>query len=183
MWAGIKHAINDTLGTQDFKSINQLLDNAEKRIRIQEYDSYYFMMKNSVPKEETHIYDYGIISLSDPRYSYESQNTTTKNVILPSTCVEIGEECLGFYTNVNAIILPPSLQKIGRNAFFSCSNIKSIRLPKFLEEMDINALYGMGNLKSVFCEFSENYAIEKLSYSKDYKWGTASTSSSILFEG
>ena len=181
MWAGIKHAINDTLGTQDFKSINQLLDNAEKRIRIQAYDSYYFMMKNSVPKEETHIYDYSIISLSEPRYSAGNQNTTTKNIILPSTCIELGWQCLSFYTNVNAIILPPSLMKIGSRAFFACSNIESIRLPKFLKEMDMNALNGMTNLKYIFCEFSENYAIEKLTYFEDYKWGVSSAS--VVFEG
>ena len=72
-----------------------------------------------------------------------------KQVDLPDTIIEIGDEAFSqcyYLVNIN---LPSNLQKVGQGAFSYCSSLKSIEIPTFVTILPKKVFYECSALESV----------------------------------
>lgn len=144
-WAEIKHALNSSLGTENFESLDKITKEAieqaqssikekivetENNIKNESYDNFYesfasyvtaFGDNNGkiiiVPKVE---------KVEEDAYK---NNTTAKVILIPSTVKEISKGAFQLmqYTK---IYLPYALEKIGDFAFEGNQLVEEIKIPQ-----------------------------------------------------
>lgn len=202
MWAGIKHALNSTLGTNDFKSLDKLQkeqleeqidliksqnEAMEDFIRYKNHELLYNEIKSRTPSTTPIANGTWVF----PEYEIEVSPTTMSkysgfsfNKVIFSNNLQLIQNVGGSWagnsvSNIKQVILPPSLASITDDAFYGTS-MNYIKLPKHISNMSPVSLRGINGLEQIDCEFSREYAINKLNYSDDTKWGTGA-STSVFF--
>jgi len=77
-----------------------------------------------------------------------------KKIIMPSSCIEIGENAFKNCKSLEEIVLNNGLERIDNYAFYECENLKEINLPKSLTYLGEFAISKCYKLKSI--TFPEN---------------------------
>lgn len=88
----------------------------------------------------------GIVSIAV--YAF-NQNTSLKQVILPSSLREIGGIAFAGCANLSTINLPEGLNSIGYAAFRDCICLDNINLPSSLVILENEAFFGCKNLSDI----------------------------------
>lgn len=70
-----------------------------------------------------------------------------REVILPSSLIEIGERAFWGCKHLEKITIPSSVKKIGASAFALCDNLKEIVIQSYSLEIGNNAFYACDNLE------------------------------------
>ena len=65
--------------------------------------------------------------------------TDVKSIILPSTCIEIGDNAFNNCSTLEKIVLNEGLIKIGKKAFRNCKKLKEINFPNSITKIDDEA--------------------------------------------
>lgn len=120
-WSEIKHAINSTLGTKDFGSLDKIVENGL-------YENFYdfFSVLSDVgdfgeallvvPKTETIVAD---------KYS---ENSCVR-AIIPSGVKVLEDRAFRACTLLKSIKIPEGVTSIGNNAFWGCTSLESVDIP------------------------------------------------------
>lgn len=72
-----------------------------------------------------------------------------KEIILPNTIKEIGENAFDKCTGLASVTIPNSVTTIGRCAFYDCSELTSITIPDSVTTIEWRAFQGCSGLTSV----------------------------------
>ena len=187
MWAGIKHALNSTLGTNDFKSLDKLqkeqFEALEDYIRYKNHDLLYDFARSDTNTNSFSLWAF------PPRETEASNLTITKysagaalynKVILGNNIVYIGDlQSWGRNgKDIVGLFLPQSEFEIGKNAFSTLTGLTYIKLPKNIKKIASDAfaptISASLNITLVDCEFSEERARE-LGYRTGNAWGYTGT--------
>ena len=187
MWAGIKYALNSTLGTNDFKSLDMLqkeqLDEQfdliksqneamEDFIRYKNHELLYNKM--AIQAQNNVTYSCFVLPIQYTIFSQTEmdafQNHTFSKVIFSNNLTSIGDISTWSRTEnqIKQIFLPQSDFEITGN-FVVNTRMPYLKLPK-----NIQYIYGgafqSNYLTVIDCEFSEARA-EELGYTPGNAWG------------
>ena len=202
MWAGIKHALNSTLGTANFKSLDKIINESaanndavlaqmqsnmlesEELIKWRTHELYYDVTKMLGLGSIYHIpKGYNAIN---PELTFSIPESVVE-VVLPTSAVTImrgtvAAQELGAFsklTNLAQIVLPPSIKSIESQCFEN-TKIEYIKLPRNITSINPTAFGGAARLWHIACEFSRERAIE-LGFADQNPWGAPSPYVSVSF--
>lgn len=88
----------------------------------------------------------GVVSIGTGAFG----SSNLKEVILPNSIVNIGNECFAYSNDLEKVILSGNLQTVGRSMFHSCKALKSIKIPEGITTIEQSAFYNCSDLKYVW---------------------------------
>lgn len=209
MWAGIKHALNGTLGTSDFKSLDKIvnddfntvkntidttnnnLEEMDRLIRLDTYECFHRLAYlNSI------ILPSGFVLVESPSekdVSYKDFSETNQtaynitNLVQSPRTTLIPEDCFKDLTGLRNIFISERVKTIQGYIIKTCSYLTYIKLPKYIEYIDSMAFYGSRADMIIDCGFSYSKALElglERSFAGSYYhgWGKTIYPDQIFFD-
>lgn len=165
-WVEIKSAINSSIGTHSFDSLDKII---EKEL----YENYYNAISTYVdvwgdangtieivPKGVEGIQSgpyngknyvriilpNGIKNIGDNSFNNCGQ---LKRMIIPEGVESIGSQAFLHCGHLVDVTIPNSVKEIGNSAFQRCLDLKNITLPKGIVELNDNTFYDCSSLEIV----------------------------------
>ena len=88
----------------------------------------------------------GVVSIGTGAFGYSN----LKEVILPNSIENIGNECFANSNDLEKVTLPGNLQTVGRSMFHSCKALKSIKIPEGITTIEQSAFHSCLALEYVW---------------------------------
>ena len=88
----------------------------------------------------------GVVSIGTGAFGYSN----LKEVILPNSIENIGNECFAHSTKLETVVLPENLKTVGRSMFHSCKALKSIKIPEGITTIEQSAFHSCLALEYVW---------------------------------
>ncbi len=184
IWAEIKKAINSTLGTSQFKPLNEAIKQninslqssvegnlselqggvdelqdeiVELRpaIRNEVYEGYYDFFLTQQDLGATSVADLLVVPRGEEISSAAYSNHSAIRIILPNTCYTIGREAFAFCLRLLRIALPDSVGTVGNLAFYNCEKLNEVVIGTGVGFIGQDAFANCYDLERVFYKGTE----------------------------
>ncbi len=99
-----------------------------------------YSFEDSAGKKKTvkKSYEKDVTELADNLF-YE--NDTLDEVVIPSTCIKVGNYAFYNCRNLKKVTIPSSVQELGEGAFEYCSGLTSVTIPSMITEIKRHAFF------------------------------------------
>lgn len=177
-WAEMKSGINSTLGTENFKALNEITEEKANDIVYDIVEAIKFLNPLSeiilVPKgiEELGYEDVPEVAVSGDRpkvYLPSSvhnikmnalTNSNLRGIYIPQSVTNIQAAAFAGEMYLENVILPEKIKVIHIGTFSGCSSLSYIMFPKKLERIDSKAFRDCTSLKNIKIPKSVTYIAE-----------------------
>ena len=172
-WAEIKGALNGSVGTIGFATLDEIMDFVADR-------SYYDVMAATYGYGYNDGGDVLVISYGDDSVDSETvgeNQNTVRVAVLPRTVVRIDTGAFSACPALERINFPHGISRIEAYAFSNCSSLTSIVLPNSISRIGYQAFNNCSGLKSI--EFRGTVS-EWLNVEKEYdSWISSAPAPSV----
>ncbi len=125
------------------------------------WQTYEYQELESIEHPENVVISNGITAIPDNFFCYALEGNSgeelnhfdrIKNVTLPDTITQIGEDAFGNCSGLESVTIPDSVKKLGALAFEECKNLKSVKIGKGIESLKYGVFERCEKLSTVVWE-------------------------------